>query len=65
MELLTYAAAADFLGIKRGTLYAWVHEGRIPHVRFSERCVRFDRAELEAWVEKRRVKATHATGRRP
>ena len=53
--LLGYRKAAQLLGIPRGTLYAWVSEGRIPHIRFSGRMVRFDTAELEAWIECHRV----------
>ncbi len=53
--LLGYREAAQLLGIPRGTLYAWVSEGRIPHIRFSKRMVRFDAHEIEAWVDARRV----------
>ncbi len=57
MDLLDYEQAAEFLGVRRGTLYAWVSLKRVPHIRFSARCVRFDRGELEAWVERQRVAA--------
>ncbi len=56
MDLLTYEEAADLLGVKRGTLYAWVSEKRIPHVRLSARCVRFEKPALLEWVAKRRVR---------
>ncbi len=62
MKLLGYEEAASLLGVKKGTMYAWVHQNRVPHIRLSQRCVRFDRAELEAWVEERRVKATRGRG---
>lgn len=55
MELLTYDEAAEFLGVRRGTLYAWVSLRHIPHSRLSARCVRFDKQELRTWVEARRV----------
>ena len=55
MELLDYERAAELLGVRRGTLYAWVSQKRIPHLRFSTRCVRFDRRELEEWAKKKRV----------
>jgi len=60
MDLLDYEQAAEFLGVRRGTLYAWVSLKRVPHIRFSARCVRFDRVELEAWVEGQRVAAKGA-----
>ena len=56
MDLLDYNAAAEFLGVQRGTLYAWVSQRRVPFIRFSARCVRFDKAELQSWVDGQRVK---------
>ena len=53
--LLTYKKAAARLGMPVGTLYALVSEGRIPHIRLSQRMVRFDPDELEAWIDAQRV----------
>ncbi len=53
MALIDYEAAAKMLGIPVGTLYNWVAEQRIPHIRFGARTVRFDREALEAWVAER------------
>lgn len=55
MDLLDYEQAAAFLGVRRGTLYSWVSTKRIPHLRLSGRLVRFDRAELQRWLDQRRV----------
>jgi excisionase family DNA binding protein len=52
---MTTQQAADFIGIRLSTLYAWTSEGRIPFYRMSARRLRFDRAELEAWIQQRRV----------
>jgi excisionase family DNA binding protein len=46
------------LAVPVGTLYAWVHQKRVPHIRISGRLVRFDRDELVAWLEGRRVPAS-------
>jgi len=54
MKLISYQKAAELLDLPIGTLYAWVHEKRIPHVRLGPRTVRFDQDELRAWVEARR-----------
>jgi excisionase family DNA binding protein len=45
-----YDLAERVTGIRRSTLYALVHEQRIPHVRLSGRLVRFRRADLEGWL---------------
>lgn len=42
-------------GIKKQTLYAMVHERRIPHVRLSPRLVRFREADILAWLEKNAI----------
>ena len=57
---LSYQQAASLLGVPVGTLYAWVHQKRVPHIRISGRLVRFDRTELVSWLEGRRVPAAPA-----
>ena len=54
-RLMTYAETAAHLSVPIGTLYAWVHEGRIPHIRLSARTVRFEEFEIQAWLSRRRV----------
>lgn len=49
-ELWDYRQTAERLGVRIGTLYAWVHERRIPHIRFSGKFVRFDPEEIEIWL---------------
>jgi len=55
-RLISYDELAELWSIKKGTLQAWVHEGRLPHVRLGPRTTRFDLDELEAWVNDRRRK---------
>ena len=54
-ELWDYRQTAERLGVRVGTLYAWVHEKRIPHIRFSGKFVRFDPDEIEGWLVEKRV----------
>lgn len=56
-ELLTYRQVANRYGFKLGTLYALVHDCRIPHVKFSLRFIRFRAAELEEWIAEHVVAA--------
>jgi len=44
-----------------GTVYALVHQHRIPHVRFGRRFVRFDPCDLDRWVADRKVAEQSAT----
>ena len=54
---LTYSQTAERLGVKVGTLYAWVARKQIPHVRLGKRVVRFPEDELNAWIDARFVDA--------
>lgn len=62
-HLLTYQQVADRLGIRVPTLYVMVHRLRIPHIRLSGRMVRFDPAEVDQWLDERRVQSR--TSRNP
>jgi excisionase family DNA binding protein len=64
MRLLNYDEAAELLAVKRSTLYAWVSQKRVPFVRYSPRCVRFEREALLLWIEERRVAPTDRLHRR-
>ena len=55
--MVGYAAAAEYLGVALGTLYAWTHYRRVPHYRIGKRCVRFRLSELAAWIERGAVPA--------
>jgi excisionase family DNA binding protein len=43
-------------GLNVRTLKRLVAANKIPHVRYSDRVVRFDREEIERWIESRTVK---------
>jgi excisionase family DNA binding protein len=49
---LNTAEAADYLGISKGTLYNLMSAGNIPLVRIGARRIRFDRADLDRWMER-------------
>jgi excisionase family DNA binding protein len=56
-RFLTYAQAAEYTTLKLGTLRSMVCHKTIPHVRIGPRSVTFDRAELDLWLESRKVAA--------
>jgi excisionase family DNA binding protein len=56
--LLIQRQAAKFLAISEKTLYNLTRCGQIPVVRIGKRGVRYDPADLRAWVE--RSKSTSA-----
>ena len=52
-EHWTYETAGSFLGVSRSRLEALVRAGEIRRVKLGPRSVRFSRAELERFVERR------------
>ena len=52
-RLLTVAEAAEFLNLGRNNVYIAAREGRIPSYKIGA-AVRFDVAELRAWLETNR-----------
>ena len=54
-RLLNYTEAAAYLSMPIGTLRALVCRRRVPHIRLTGRLVKFDPAELDAWINAHRV----------
>jgi len=48
--LINVHELSKWTGIPTGTLYHWVAEGRLPCVRLSARCLRFQPEAIAAWV---------------
>jgi excisionase family DNA binding protein len=48
--LLKPAEAARLIGVHHKTIYSWVASGRMPHLRFGERTIRFTREQLAEWA---------------
>jgi len=46
---------AEYLGLKKGTLYAWIFRREIPYLKIG-RLVKFDIMEIEKWLKEKRVK---------
>jgi predicted DNA-binding transcriptional regulator AlpA len=53
-SLHDYDWLARRTGICRSTLASMVCRGQVPCVRLAKRIVRFDEAEIQAWIEARR-----------
>ena len=54
MSLLTYSELSVRLNIKRATLYSLVSRNEIPHIRITQRVVRFDPEVIDEWVHRSR-----------
>jgi excisionase family DNA binding protein len=51
-QLLDTTEASEFLGIKKNTLYEWIIQKKVPHVKVG-RLVKFRKDDLEEWLKKR------------
>jgi excisionase family DNA binding protein len=47
--MLTIAQVSELLNIKASTLYAWVRQGKIPHVKIHG-LIRFQSEEIQQWL---------------
>ena len=56
--LLNYQETAELLGVSAKTVRRLVDSGKLVSIRLSERIVRFDRADVEAFAERNRVEAS-------
>jgi len=54
-NLINFNEASVLLGIKESMLRSLVFRKIIPHVKIS-RLLRFDKSDLEIWIDKRKVK---------
>jgi len=54
-KLLNIEEVSKLLGVKIPTIYGWISEGIIPHIKLG-RLVRFDRKEIIEWVQKQKIR---------
>jgi len=52
LGLLTVRGLSSYLGVSPCTVYRWVENGEIPHVKRQGLGIRFNPAEVEAWLER-------------
>ena len=54
MKFLNVIEAAAFLRVKKSTIYAWVHQRRLPFRKHGNRLV-FSQIELEKWSNNSKI----------
>ena len=50
-RLLTVEEIAEYLQVEKKTIYKWSSQGRIPCIKFSGKCVRFELEKVRRWYE--------------
>jgi excisionase family DNA binding protein len=61
-RLLTTREVADRLGVSTETVLRWIASRGLPARRLTSRAIRYDEAELEAWLEQRSTTGTADRG---
>jgi excisionase family DNA binding protein len=64
-KLISAREAAKILGIRISTLYSWTSKKAIPFISISRNMIKFDPAELQAWIEARRIEEIGSHKKRP
>ncbi len=59
-RLLATAEVADRLGVIPETVLRWVESRGLPAIRLTSRALRYDEAELDAWLAERATRADTA-----
>lgn len=54
-QLMNIEELADYLGLRRQTLYNWLHQKKISGIKIGK-VWRFERNEIEKWLKKHKVK---------
>jgi len=54
-DIITVDEFVDLYDVARSTVYAWVHQKRIPHYKPNARILRFKRSEIDAFMLQNRV----------
>ena len=62
-ERLNAEQVAEIVGLSVSTVRLLQRQGRIPHVKVSDRKSYYERAEIERWLEGRRLRARDVPAR--
>jgi excisionase family DNA binding protein len=54
-ELLTDKEAAAILAVEPRTLRLWRNTRGLPHIKITSKVIRYRRADVDAWLERRRT----------
>lgn len=58
IELITKAQAAKMMAVSETTVERLIAGGQLPAYRMARACTRLDRADVEAYIESRRVRSS-------
>jgi predicted DNA-binding transcriptional regulator AlpA len=54
-ELMTDQQTAEILAVEPRTLRLWRNTRGLPHIKITSKVIRYRRADVDAWLERRRT----------
>ena len=62
MILMSIEELADYLGESKRTIYRYIQSGDCPpYIRITKKNIKFDKKDVDAWLESRKVHPTPGT----
>lgn len=61
-KLMNVYQAAEYLGCSPQVIWLWKAQGNIPFTRVGARLIRFNKDDLDAWIEKRTTRPGRGEG---
>ena len=56
MQLMSIEDLAGYLGDSKRTIYKYIANGNCPpYIRISSKNIKFDRADVDAWLESKKI----------
>jgi excisionase family DNA binding protein len=64
-KLMTIGELARLLGLTETAIYQAVYHKRMPAVKISKKCLRFDPVEIREWLNKKKTQAVEPEPKTP
>lgn len=64
-KLLTVGDVAALLGMTKIGIYQAVYHKRIPAIKISRKCVRFDPVDIQKWLEEKKTQVVETEPKQP
>ncbi len=52
-QLKTIKDISKYLNVKERTIYSWINKGTIPHIKLTNKVIRFNLNTINEWLENR------------
>ena len=60
-KLLNIGEVAEYLGVTKATIYSWTSQNKIPHIKLTQKTLKFREKEIVDWLAQKSVSAEAPT----